>query len=122
MKLIHIKPSAALHMLGAASLLLVASCSNEPAAVRSDAPYIDAISNEIVISRDDELVWNGVTITLPQLKALLRQVAAMPDEPELQFRPDGRASYERSVSVLEAIKDSGVSNFGFVGNERYRVE
>ena len=44
-----------------------------------------------------------------------------PQRWELQFEPDALASYERSARVLEIIKASGVTKFGFVGNERYRT-
>ena len=42
-------------------------------------------------------------------------------EPEIQFEPEARASYEISARVLNLIKASGVTKFGFVGNEQYRV-
>jgi len=45
----------------------------------------------------------------------------MPVEPELQFQPDANASYDLSAQVLNIIKGSGVTKFGFVGNEQYRV-
>ena len=45
----------------------------------------------------------------------------MPVEPELQFEPEPEASYELSAQVLNIIKGSGVTKFGFVGNEKYRV-
>ena len=44
----------------------------------------------------------------------------MKPEPELQFEPEPQASYDLSVKVLQVIKGSGVTKFGFVGNEKYR--
>jgi biopolymer transport protein ExbD len=44
----------------------------------------------------------------------------MSPEPQVQFRPDANASYERSAQVLLIVKRSGISNFGFLGNEQYR--
>ena len=41
-------------------------------------------------------------------------------EPELQYQPDAQASYDLSVKVLNIIKQSGVTKFGFVGNEQFR--
>ena len=38
---------------------------------------------------------------------------------EVQFYPSPNADYDASVCVLEYIKKSGTSKFGFVGNERY---
>ena len=40
---------------------------------------------------------------------------------ELQFEPEATASYDLSARVLNVIKGSGVSRFGFVGNEQYRA-
>ena len=45
----------------------------------------------------------------------------LPVEPELQFEPEAEASYDLSAKVLNIIKGSGVTKFGFVGNEKYRV-
>ena len=49
----------------------------------------------------------------------VRASSAPPVEPELQFAPDGSASYGLSAEVLRLIKGSGLSAFGFVGNERF---
>ena len=48
-------------------------------------------------------------------------LVAMRPEPEVQFRPEANASYERSAEVLLIVKQSRVSNFGFLGNEEFRV-
>jgi biopolymer transport protein ExbD len=45
---------------------------------------------------------------------------AITPEPELQFEPEPLASYELSAKVLQIIKSSGVTKFGFVGNDKYR--
>ena len=42
-------------------------------------------------------------------------------EPELQYEPESEASYDLAAKVLNIIKASGVTKFGFVGNEKYRV-
>ena len=38
---------------------------------------------------------------------------------EITFEPSPNADYDASVCVLEYIKKSGTTNFGFVGNEKY---
>ena len=43
----------------------------------------------------------------------------MVPEPELHFRPDALARYDKVDRVLATVKRSGVSKFGFVGNEQY---
>ena len=40
--------------------------------------------------------------------------------PLLVREPEARASYDKSIRVLNIIKGSGVTKFGFVGNEKYR--
>ena len=63
----------------------------------------------------------GVVTDDGQLVANLQATLAMPVEPELQFEPEPNASYDLSAQVLNIIKASGVTKFGFVGNEKYRV-
>ena len=87
----------------------------------SPPPPIDPVKNKLVIPPDDQLLWNAEPITLGQLGSNLQESATMPVEPELQFEPDALASYDRSATVLQVIKRSGITKFGFVGNEKYRV-
>jgi len=39
----------------------------------------------------------------------------------LQFLPSPDAPYDKSADALRVIKQSGVTKFGFVGNEKCRV-
>jgi biopolymer transport protein ExbD len=77
--------------------------------------------NKIVLTAQGQILWNGQAINDGQLVANLQQTLALPVEPELQFEPDANASYDLSSQVLNIIKASGVTKFGFVGNEKYRV-
>ncbi|MBD2843366.1 ExbD/TolR family protein [Erythrobacter rubeus] len=83
-------------------------------------PDIDPIKNKLVLSANDQILWNGETITQGTLVTLLRDTTTMATEPELQFEPEALASYDLSAKVLQIIKASGVTKFGFVGNEKYR--
>lgn len=82
---------------------------------------VEPDKNKLVITQTDELLWNGTTITDGDLVNLLQQSLTINPEPELQFEPEALASYEASARVLKIIKGSGVTKFGFVGNERYRT-
>ncbi|MDJ0979549.1 MAG: biopolymer transporter ExbD [Erythrobacter sp.] len=82
---------------------------------------IDPVRNKLVISGEDTLLWNGEAITLAKLQAVLEATTRMEPGPELQFEPDGMASYDLSARTLKVIKVAGVTKFGFVGNEKYRV-
>jgi biopolymer transport protein ExbD len=76
-------------------------------------------NNRLVLTAGDRVLWNEQEVSLSELTALLAAAARRPVEPELQFAPDGSASYGLSAEVLRMIKGSGLAAFGFVGNERF---
>jgi biopolymer transport protein ExbD len=82
---------------------------------------VEPVKNKIVLTGQDQILWNGQAITDNQLVANLQQTLTFAVEPELQFEPEPNASYNLSAQVLNIIKASGVTKFGFVGNEKYRV-
>jgi biopolymer transport protein ExbD len=81
---------------------------------------IDPIKNKLILTASDQILWNGETIDQGQLVTLLADTTRIDPEPELQFEPEALASYDLSAKVLQIIKISAVSKFGFVGNEKYR--
>ena len=92
-----------------------------PQASNVPTENIDPIKNKIVLTPQDQILWNGTPITDNQLVANLQQTLTFAVEPELQFEPEAQASYDLAAKVLNIIKGSGVTKFGFVGNEKYRV-
>jgi len=84
-------------------------------------PPVDPIKNKIVLTQRNEILWNGTGISQGVLVANLETSKRFAIEPELQFEPEPFASYDLSAKVLSIIKASGVTKFGFVGNEKYRV-
>ena len=88
---------------------------------RKVAAEIRRDKNSLALTTSGQLVWNGTPVTDRRLAALLVGVRAMRPEPEVQFEPAAYARYERSAHVLQIVRASRVSNFGFVGNERYAV-
>ena len=84
-------------------------------------PPVDPIKNKLVLTPNNEILWNGTPIDQGILVANLQRSLALPVEPELQFEPEAQASYDLAAKVLNIIKQSGVTKFGFVGNEKYRV-
>ena len=88
---------------------------------QDNLPEIDPIKNKIVLSPTDEILWNGEVISEGGLVANLEASKNINPEPELQFEPEALASYDKSLRVLDLIKVSGVTKFGFVGNEKYRT-
>ncbi len=86
----------------------------------TNPPPIDPVKNKLVLSANDEIFWNGTALTREELVFQLQQSLTLPTEPELQFEPEAQASYDLSAKVLNDIKASGVTKFGFVGNDKYR--
>lgn len=85
----------------------------------SNPPPIDPVKNKVVLTADDKIMWNGTQIDAVTLNNSLQATTRMTPEPELQFQPEPEASYELSAQVLQVIKASQVTKFGFVGNEQF---
>ena len=85
----------------------------------TDQPIIDPVKNKLVLTQANEILWNGSPQTLSNLVFLLQETKKMAVEPELQFQPEEYASYEVANQVLRVINTSGITKFGFVGNELY---
>ena len=83
-------------------------------------PPIDPVINKVVIQPNDQILWNGQPVSLAQMEQYLVQTTNMNPEPELQFQPAPTARYVTVDEALAAVKRSGISKFGFVGNEQYR--
>ncbi len=82
---------------------------------------IEPDKNKIVLTNEDQILWNGDEIDQSELTRNLLITRDIVPEPELQFEPEPQASYDLSAHVLNIIKGSGVTKFGFVGNEQYRA-
>ena len=76
--------------------------------------------NRLSITANNAVLWNGARVDGPQRLSALEQANALNPEPQLEFVPEADASYELAAQVLRIVKASGSTNFGFVGNERYR--
>lgn len=84
-----------------------------------DRRVVSEVRNEITVTQSGNLRWNGSPIERSELPALIGMTLEMPIEPQLQFRPDANAPYDISARTIGVINISGVTNFGFVGNENY---
>jgi biopolymer transport protein ExbD len=80
-------------------------------------PKVD--KNRVSIMADSTILWNGQAIQPSGLVFQLQETLKLVPEPELQYQPDAQAPYDTAVRVLNIIKGSGVSGFGFVGNEAF---
>lgn len=85
----------------------------------TNLPPPDTVKNKVTLAPTGETMWNGSPVTDGQLLSQLQTTLTYAVEPELQFQPDPQASYDHSARILNIIKGSGVTKFGFVGNEQY---
>ena len=90
----------------------------QPQAAPPETP-IDPIKNKLILTINNQMLWNGTPINQNQLVSLLNATKAIDPEPELQFQPEEYASYETANQMMKIITDSKVSKFGFVGNENF---
>jgi biopolymer transport protein ExbD len=82
-------------------------------------PPIDPIKNVVTINSNNQVMWNGSPVSLPQLRQYLDATQQMNPIPELHLQPDATARYELVDEVLAVTKQAKVQKMGFVGNEYY---
>jgi biopolymer transport protein ExbD len=82
-------------------------------------PPIDPVKNKIVITPQDQIMWNGSPINQETLRTYLDSTQTMNPVPELHLQPDPNARYELVDEVLAVTKRARVEKMGFVGNEAY---
>jgi biopolymer transport protein ExbD len=82
-------------------------------------PPIDPVKNKIVITPQNQVLWNGEPIDLLRLRQYLDVTQTMNPIPELHLQPDPNARYELVDEVLAVTKRARVEKMGFVGNEAY---
>ena len=80
---------------------------------------LSPVFNSVAVTAEGDILWNARRISRAQLEVLLQRAAALDPEPELRLAPAADASYATVAQVIATIDRSPVSNFGFVGNERF---
>jgi len=75
--------------------------------------------NEVVITTNGRVLWNGAPVDLVTLRQYLDQSQTLDPIPELHVRPASHARYELVDRVLAVIKRANVAKMGIVGNEAY---
>jgi biopolymer transport protein ExbD len=77
------------------------------------------VKNKVVVTDEGAVLWNGSPISLAILRDTLALTTQLYPRPELHLQPEPDARYELVDEVLAITKRTGVTNVGFVGNERY---
>ncbi|HJQ16083.1 MAG TPA: biopolymer transporter ExbD [Allosphingosinicella sp.] len=82
-------------------------------------PPVEPVKNKVVITRANQILWNGVPVDLVTLRQYLDLTTTMNPVPELHLQPEPSARYELVDEVLAVTKRANISAMGFVGNEAY---
>ena len=85
----------------------------------SNPPPIDPVKNEVYISPQGLILWNGAPVNQTVLRQYLDLTTTMNPIPELHLKPDPNARYELVDEVLAVTKRAHITKMGFVGNEGY---
>ena len=93
-----------------------------PQATDSPPPPVEPQKNKIVITADNQILWNGAPVDLQRLRQYLDITANMNPTPELHLQPDRLANYGIVDEVLAVTKRANITTMGFVGNEYYSRE
>ncbi len=80
------------------------------------SPTINPEINVLAVDDDGRVRWNDHAITMDELAQLLEDTKRLTKEPLLQSELSPNAPYDVSTQMLQVIKASGISRFGFVGN------
>jgi biopolymer transport protein ExbD len=81
----------------------------------------DPVSNRLVVTEQNAILWNGQAVSRAELDGLLGAVRTIRPEPQVRFEPEAQASYDLSANVLNQVKQAQLTNFGIAGSERYRA-
>jgi biopolymer transport protein ExbD len=109
-------------------IMLIVTIPPQTHAVKLDLPVnqqnpppvvVDPVKNVVSINAQDQVLWNGTPVTMPQLRQYLDTTQQMNPIPELHLQPDASARYEIVDEVLAVTKRAHVQKMGFVGNEYY---
>ena len=108
-------------------IMLIMTIPPQTHAVKLDLPVnqntpppINPIKNTLSINNQDQVLWNGSPVSMPQLRSYLDATQQMNPIPELHLQPDATARYELVDEVLAITKKAHVQKMGFVGNEYYQ--
>ncbi|HEX2803241.1 MAG TPA: biopolymer transporter ExbD [Sphingomicrobium sp.] len=86
---------------------------------QNNPPPILPTKNKIVITADNQILWNGTPVNPEQLRLYLDATQQIDPLPELHLQPEPNAKYALVDEVLAITKRAHVEKMGFVGNEAY---
>jgi len=83
-------------------------------------PTAPPVVVNIDIDFDGTILCDGVVVPdYGVLETKLREVAAVPDQPEVHLRPNKLVAYKTVAAVMAAAQRNNVTKIGMVGNEQF---
>lgn len=90
-------------------------------AVKVELPKLSSVPEEqkpdfisVSITSDGNLFSDDKPVTMNQLVAQMKSLAARNDRASVHLRADKQSRYERIAEVMVSARDAGVGNIGFV--------
>ena len=75
---------------------------------------------KIDIDENSVVYWQGVAVAdAAELEQKMREIAALPSQPEIHLRPNKDAQYAVVANVLASTKRLGLNKIGVVGAEQF---
>ena len=75
---------------------------------------------QLDVDFDGTITWDGVLIPgRDTLERRLKQIADLPDQPEVHLKPNKLVTYDAVAAVLASAQRLGVTKIGLVGNEQF---
>jgi len=81
--------------------------SSAPQAQKPDAV-------RLAVNDVGDLYWNDQLLTDDELRARLREVAALTPQPEVHLHADRNTRYQRLAEVMAEVHHAGLTKLGFV--------
>ena len=86
----------------------------------NNQPHDPPVTHEIFIDFDGTINWDGGAITKAELEDKLSAVAAEPDQPVVNIKPNKLVDYGAVAHVMASAQRHGVKKMGVVGGEQFR--
>ena len=96
------------------------SVNLEMPSTNAPPPLTEPVVVQLEVTPAGDYKWNGdVLKDRGELDERMRDAAAQAEQPEIHFRPDPRAKYERVAAALASAQRLGLQKIGLVGSEQF---
>lgn len=76
--------------------------------------------HRLTLDAGGQAAWDGVAIGTAALSERLTALSTDPTKPVLQMQTDAETPYARFDETIAMVKQAGVKQLGFIGNDAFR--